>query len=144
MLLIFKLSLSIFLALFMVGCSSFFGQNDQKPPKQPIVQKQVQKNQIQTKMIKGYVKSLQFTDKGWLYNIIGIDTTNNKLPSATAYAKKIYYNEKDLVYAIIKGDRISEMYLINASNSRHPVVKKSNRSTKKIIIPVPESENISF
>lgn len=143
----FKLNLVLVTSLaILTGCNGFFTQNNPRPVKQNVVQKPIQNKpiKIETKMIKGYVKSLKFTDNGWEYNIIGIDTTNNKLPKATAYAKKIYYNEKDLVYAVIKGDRISEMYLINKVQTQPSSIKKSNRSNKKIILPLPQNEKISF
>lgn len=145
--LMFKLNLIIATSLLILtGCNGFFLQNNPRLVKQNVVQKPIQNKPIviETKMIKGYVNSLKFTDNGWEYNIIGTDTTNNKLPKATAYAKKIYYNEKDLVYAVIKGDKITEMYLINKAQSQPSSIKKSNRSNKKIVLPLPQNEKISF
>lgn len=134
----------LFFMLVMTGCSEFFWQSKQMPMRNPIKKQALIKPKIETKMIKGYVNSLKFTENGWQYDIIGTDTTNNKLPRVTAYAKKIYYNEKDTVYAVVIGDKISQMYLIKKADSKPSGIKKSVRPGKKIPLPLPENEKISF
>lgn len=142
--LIYKLNLILLISLMPIitACGGFFLQTHKKS--QSAVAKTVEIKKPEIKMIKGYINSLKFTDNGWQYKIIGIDTSNNKLPNVTAYSKKIYYNEKDLVYAIINGDKISEMYLINKANNRSNNIKKNTHINKKAILPLPKNENISF
>lgn len=142
--LIYKLNLIliIFLIPIMTACSGFFLQTHKKP--EPVTEKKMEIKKPETKMIKGYINSLKFTDNGWQYKITGIDTSNNKLPNVIAYSKKIYYNENDLIYAIVNGDKISNMYLIRKANNRSNNIKKDSRINKKAILPLPKNENISF
>jgi len=62
----------------------------------------------------------------WLYEVQGIDTSNQKLSYARFYHYKKLADEGDLVYIILDNSRLQNLFFIKKANK----IKKQNKKTK--------------
>jgi hypothetical protein len=88
-----------------------------------------QKKIIYSGSIKGIIQKLSY-DKvkhSWLYEVQGIDTSNQKLPYARFYHYKKLANEGDLVYIILDNSNLKNLFFIKKTNK---IKKQSKKSIK--------------
>lgn len=120
------------------------------------------------KYIKGVMTKRDFVGKRglWLYRIEAVDTKNSKLKSAKFYSTQRYLYVGDLVYAVIEGDRLKEIYVVEQNykkeiseknkdsilkpksryvdTSKNTSLQKRTKNRKNKLIPVPSQENINL
>jgi len=109
-----------------------------------------------TGSIKGIISKLQYVEnkKTWLYEIVGKDMSNAKLPYAEFYYFKKLANEGDFVYVILKDSDLKDLFFIKKANKiskKRRFIKRTKKTRKihklgrrNIILGVPEVENITF
>jgi hypothetical protein len=88
-----------------------------------------------TGSIKGIIKTIKY-DKNrakWLYEVVGKDTSNAKLPYAKFYDSKKLANVGDYVYIVLNNSILRNLFFIKKANKITKRVKKSrkNQKTKK-------------
>jgi hypothetical protein len=103
--------------------------------------------------IKGVVQNISYDSsrKVWVYEVLGSDISNAKLPYAKfVYNKKVFAKD-DLIYAKILNNTLKEYFFTKKSRlktyktipSKRPAIKhKSLKHKKKTKIGVPTSEDI--
>jgi hypothetical protein len=119
--------------------------------------KAILKTSFYTGSIKGVIQKLSFDKfkKSWLYEVRGIDISNDKLPYAKFYHHKKLANEGDLVYIILNNSQLQNLFFIKKANrikkvklAKHIRVKKFNhkeeKRRKKPKIALPTVEHVSF
>ena len=149
----FRLKFLNLVAVLLVfsGCAFF----EQKPPPKVVQKPVVQKPAPAKGSLRGVISSVTYDGGRYCYDIKSIDVSNGKLPSGKYCADKFYFSSGDTVYASVSGGLVTEMLLIKSGDSRKTAIRKTKQKvatkntqqqepTKKIVIDVPKSENISF
>ncbi len=113
-------------------------------------------NKIYTGSIKGIISKLYYSKnkKAWMYEIIGKDMSNAKLPYAEFYYSKKLASEGDFVYVILKDSNLKDLFFIKKANriskkrkfaKRARKIRKTDKlGRRSIVIGVPSVENITF
>lgn len=158
--------ISFFIVLVFVGCTttnkSSVTYEKYKPHKSqkalPIKEKQqvIKKELPINGAIRGNVTKLTFSEGVWNYEVKSNDTTNQKLSIAKFTSSNQVAKKGDLVYAVIKNDRLKEIFLIKKANFKRKAAKKITKKTKKYnpkghkrtkkyqVLGVPTVESISL
>ena len=161
-----RVSISFFIALVFLGCTtankSSVIYEEYKPHKSPEETTIKEKKQVIKKIlptngtIKGNVTKLTFSEGFWHYEVKSNDITNQKLSVAKFISSEKVAKKGDFVYAIIKNDRLKEIFLIKKANYKREVIKKTTKKKKKYqpkkhkrtkkyqVLGVPTVESISL
>ena len=154
-----KVIITLFIALFYVGCSSTNQSNityEKYKPQKKVLKNTQQKAAIVPKQItsnsgaiKGEVTKLYYANGLWNYEVKGKDTSNQKLPYAKFTHKKKIAKQGSYVYAIIKNGKLDELFLLEKANFKQKKPKKRQQKNKKRtkrrqILSVPTTQSISL
>jgi hypothetical protein len=105
--------------------------------------------------IKGIVKNVFYdiSRKVWIYEVLGSDISNAKLPYAKFVYEKKVFDKNDFIYARISDSTLKEYFFTKKSRLKSHTVaspqssslkRKPNKHKRKVKIGVPTSEDISF